>query len=364
MASDIGMQRQPYQPTSGPSRHGLALPVGTIAQANATVPLQAPIPPNGSIAGTSMVQPAITLNGSGGVSQAGGLNANGKRPPSPLRESSPSSSFQQERPSKVIKQAAPVREVQAFDLRAEEEAARRANLGRIGTSYSRYAGSGNRGKKQDLYSDTYLRQKLQTIAREYGMTLDDDSMSMIALSSEARLRSLLASSIQVQKHRITSNHLRPPPLSSGTIPIPLWSHRITSDDKSVLDALAQQSKEQEYAIRAARMERIARETEQPRTFHQPIASSAQAPVASETVEPEKKKAGKKKDVSVQAQLKMSNATAMASVMGGGAKKYQWMTAGGSSIPDISSPLSLNAKRAKKKEKEEVAAAAAAGGGAE
>ena len=198
------------------------------------------------------------------------------------------------------------------------------------------------------------------------MTFDDEAMAYIAFAAESRIRSLLSSSIAAQTHRVSSSHFREPPFqprfsSSSRAEKPMWSHRVTSDDNAVLDALSRANKEAEQSFRASRMDRLARETEIQRAQKPEPADpsttveadsfgvSQNGPPVFGAVSEKKgtKKAGKKagRDVSVEVQHKMSNAAAMHSVGMLRKKQYSWLT----SMPNVSSPLSGKKRKAGKEE---------------
>jgi hypothetical protein len=282
--------------------------------------------------------------------------------------------------------------------KAEEDAARRLNVGRAGNTL--YAGGLNRAKQPELFDRTELQQRLtalgtlllfiQTIwarltlnaAREHNLVFDEDAYLYLALAAETRIRTLLTSSVSAQLHRTTTSHFHIPPASSSGKP--MWSHRIIDDPNAVMDALARQNKEAEQTFRASRMDRIARETEIQRARDRAEKISAAAvgasaapggvedgdlamPSSGPSTPRDKptasggdatptfggvkekapgssgKKTGKKagRDLSAEVAHKMSNATAMRSA-GFKQGKYSWLT----SVPSISSPLAGKKKKGK------------------
>jgi len=220
------------------------------------------------------------------------------------------------------------------------------------------------------------------------MTVDDEAMRYLALAAEIRVRTLLASAIRAQQHRVNSTHQHKPPMSkpspSGRPPQALWSQKITSDPHAVMMALANSNKEENKAHRVARTERNARETELARraaaaqrdreqgrdgTATADTASSAgpasDAEAASAaTPKPPKepvfqanptfggpppKKTGKGKkaashNMSADVQAKITNATA--AMLAGGRKRYAWETGamGGAFRPSVPSLLSGKRKK--------------------
>ena len=262
------------------------------------------------------------------------------------------------------------------------------NAGRVTSSLP---GSSNAARPSELFPLGILKSRLEAIgqfspvdcmkcvsmltrliARDHGMTVDNDALSYLALAAESRLRSLLTASLSAQLHRTTSSHVRAPPLSkSGK---PMWSHSATADPTAVLEALNQANREAEQEFRLSRMDRLARETEMQRAKERaeraaaqrdeedmsdtasqadpgtpskpsPAAGSGSSPPASGGGSSKKSKKPKSvkqqaKNMSADLQHKMTNATAMSQIGGIGGKKYTWM----SSVPLKSSPLAGPKKR--------------------
>ncbi|WVQ94420.1 hypothetical protein IAU59_001499 [Kwoniella sp. CBS 9459] len=284
-----------------------------------------------------------------------------------------------------------------FDLRAEEDAARRLNVGKSITTHSSMTGLKSRAKRTDMMSKAALREKAEAVAKDHGMTIDRESQLYLMAAIESRLRSLIASSISAQTHRVNANHLRNPPIDKKTGKA-IWSHEIVSDTAGVLDHLNRLNREEEQDFRKSRMTRLAREAEMQRirdrereraeslglpppnpdlidaglgsdtdlngagpstpmskpsslSTHTPYPansfSTPQAPMfgaikesgtskstpGSSMSKKALKKMNNPRDVSAEVQHKMANATAMRSV--GMGKKYGWMTG---NAPAISSPL--------------------------
>jgi hypothetical protein len=218
--------------------------------------------------------------------------------------------------------------------------------------------------------------------------MNEEALTYLTLAAEARIRTLLTSSLSAQSHRTNTNHLHPPSMNLKTGK-PLYSHRITSDTNSVIEALQRQNKEAEQAFRIDRMQRLAKETEVVKAKERaelaaangddiiemrdndglstpmkgttgggggdnggegnntPSGSGSGSALGSASAGPStpvfgavqerkgpKKTATKKaKEVSADVALKMSNMTAARSV-GYNAKKYTWLN----SAPHQSSPL--------------------------
>ncbi|OCF45019.1 hypothetical protein I317_01070 [Kwoniella heveanensis CBS 569] len=150
-----------------------------------------------------------------------------------------------------------------FDLRAEEDAARRLNVGKSFTVSSSMTGLKSRAKRTDMMSKSALRERAEAVAKDHGMTIDRESQLYLMAAIETRLRSLLASSLSAQTHRVNANHLRAPPVDkrSGK---GIWSHEIVSDTSGVLDSLNRLNREEEQEFRKSRMTRLAREAEMQR----------------------------------------------------------------------------------------------------
>ncbi|KLT41055.1 hypothetical protein CC85DRAFT_297230 [Cutaneotrichosporon oleaginosum] len=275
---------------------------------------------------------------------------------------------------------------QGIDLRAEEEAARRAARSAVGGA--RFAGSGSRAKHTDLLGEQALRARLHRISHEHGMAFDDEAMRLLAMGAETRMRSLLGSAVRAQQHRVHSTHQHKPPMrASGSKGAkPLWSQKITSDTAAVMAALATANREQNKAHRVARTERNARETEMARAQaaakEREERESGSAPDtgagASPAAPPDepgpsrqrpsepvfqasptfggpppvpKKSKGKKaggRDMSAEVQAKITNQTA---TVNAGRKRYAWEMGGGAFRPQVSSLLSGKRKKEKVEEEE-------------
>ncbi|WVF66809.1 hypothetical protein IAT40_001551 [Kwoniella sp. CBS 6097] len=147
-----------------------------------------------------------------------------------------------------------------FDLRAEEDAARRLNVGKSITTNSSMTGLKSRAKRTDMMSKAALKERAEAVAKDHGMTIDRESQLYLMAAIETRLRSLISSSISAQTHRVNANHLRTPPIDkkSGKA---IWSHEIVSDTSGVLDNLNRLNREEEQEFRKSRMTRLAREAE-------------------------------------------------------------------------------------------------------
>ncbi|WWC59982.1 uncharacterized protein I303_102545 [Kwoniella dejecticola CBS 10117] len=295
-----------------------------------------------------------------------------------------------------------------FDLRAEEDAARRLNVGKAITSNSSITGLNSRAKKTDLIGKTALKEKVDAIAKNHNVTFDPEVSLYLLSTIEERIKTLLQRAIKAQQHRTSSSHLRQPPLTKDGRAI--WDQRIMSDPNSVMDAVNKMYREEEQEFRKLRMTRLAKEAELqrikeranslqpdgiiPNTFDEmsvsgsgggdgggggpstPMGKSSPSSFSTPAVQSAagasgsagggsstpmfgairessiKKKPGKNskmnpRDVSAEVQHKMANATAMRSV--GMGKKYGWMTG---NAPTISSPLAGTSKKRKaEKEKE-------------
>ncbi|KAK8861334.1 hypothetical protein IAR55_002153 [Kwoniella newhampshirensis] len=277
-----------------------------------------------------------------------------------------------------------------IDFRAEEDAARRLNVGRSINVNPSITGANSRAKRTDLIGKNALKAKVEAIAKDHGLSVDNDASLYLLAAIETRLRLLLSSSISAQTHRTNSSYLRQPPIrlsgknkDEGKA---LWSHVITSDPSAVLDALNRANRDSEQEFRLSRMDRLAREAEMqkargraaamaadpdspasplpfngiggggeagpstPMSKPSPGSGSSSTPVFGairESTTPRsasgsaKKKGGSVRDVSAEVQHKMANAQAMRSV--GMGKKYGWMMG---NAPAISSPLAGGGKKRK------------------
>lgn len=311
---------------------------------------------------------------------------------------------------------------QGIDLRAEEEAQRRAFRSAVGNT--KFAGNASRARHTDLFGEPKLRKRLNEIgeclttrangvpalttasAEKHGMAFDDEAMRYLALAAEIRVRSLVSSAVRAQHHRVASTHQHKPPMSKGSSSKPaqpLWSQKITSDPHAVMAALANANREENKAHRVARTERNARETEIARAeaardrerdrdggsqSNEPAAATTSGGPASESdgpspspsatkpkeptfqaaptfgQPPPTKKGGKSKkaatrDVSADMQQKMMNATAL--LQAGGRKRYAWETGAMSGAFKPQVPSLLSGKRKKGAGKDDEQAGGAAGG---
>ncbi|WVW79744.1 hypothetical protein I302_101714 [Kwoniella bestiolae CBS 10118] len=283
-----------------------------------------------------------------------------------------------------------------FDLRAEEDAARRLNVTKSINTNSSITGLNSRAKRTDLIGKVALKEKVDAVAKDHGVTIDPEASLYLVSTIEQRIKSLLSSAIRAQQHRTQSSHLYTPPFSShqdqdtnggsskrrqeGRA---LWSSRITTDPNAVLDAVNRTYREEEQEFRKSRMTRLAKEAELQKirdranslnpdesmggggpstpiskpspssSFSTPISGGGSTPMFGAIRESTSKggsssKKGKinPRDVSAEVQHKMANATAMRSV--GMGKKYGWMTG---NVPSISSPLATGGGKKRKLDKE-------------
>ncbi|KAK6906933.1 hypothetical protein I204_00261 [Kwoniella mangroviensis CBS 8886] len=288
-----------------------------------------------------------------------------------------------------------------FDLRAEEDAARRLNVGKSINVSSSISGLNSRAKRTDLIGKVALKEKVDAIAKDHGVTIDPEVSLYLLSTIENRIKSLFSSAIKAQQHRTQSSHLYFPPLTksshsdsksdntnasgSGNGGRAMWSSRITSDPSQVLDLVNKSYREEEQEFRKSRMNRLAKEAELqkirdrasslslnpddggvggsgPSTpISKPSPSSYSTPAAGgsgggtpmfgairESTTKSGSSSSKKgkinpRDVSAEVQHKMANATAMRSV--GMGKKYGWMTG---NVPSISSPLAGGGSTSKKR----------------
>ncbi|ODN80787.1 hypothetical protein L202_02938 [Cryptococcus amylolentus CBS 6039] len=284
---------------------------------------------------------------------------------------------------------------QSFDLRAEEDAARRLNVGRVLPTAG--SASTSRAKVSEIVGRAFLRQKADAISKNHGVKFDDDATLYLTSAIESSLQSLLELTRTAQIHRTSSSHLHPPPLSEppsksappSAPPKPLWSHSLTSHPAAVLDALNRQNRDAEQEFRKQRMDRLARDAELQKARERRERAEAYArdnglatpsgvdgnvagsgdgspaqgsgslpstpapgtPTASGTKKKPSKKStpsastpasgsGSSRDLSAEVQHKMTNLTAMRSA--GVGKKYNWMMG---NAPSVSSPLAGKKRKA-------------------
>lgn len=292
---------------------------------------------------------------------------------------------------------------QGIDMRAEEEAARRAVRSNVGNI--KFAGSLSRARRTDLFGEQALRARLNhlgwycllsrlTVAHKHKISVDDEAMRYLALAAEIRVRTMLSSAIRAQQHRVTSTHQHKPPMTKAhgsKLAEALWSQKVTSDPHAVMQALANANREENKAHRVERTERKARDTElaraaaaaREREGEPPEASSSagagsdteatpsvgSAPPAARTpreptfqaaptfgAPPPARKSGKTKkanprDFSADVQAKLTNATAL--MAAGKRKRYAWEVGAmsGAFRPQVPSLLSGKRKKGGEEEKE-------------
>ncbi|KIR71497.1 hypothetical protein I310_04804 [Cryptococcus deuterogattii CA1014] len=274
-----------------------------------------------------------------------------------------------------------------FDLRAEEDAARRLNVGRVLPSAA-LSGTNSRAKHSELIGKPFLRQKVEAASKSHGIKFDEEATLYLTGAIESSLRSLINLTRAAQLHRTSSSHLHAPPMaktasksSAEKEDRPMWSLTLRDDPNAVIEALNRRNRDAEQEFRKMRMDRLARDAElqkarerqaaqsqtaevsppSPATAAASPAESSSAPstpakplfgasketpkgTPSSSSSSSKKKSTTKKpssrDVSAEVQHKMTNLTAMRSA--GMGKKYGWMMG---NAPAVSSPLAGKKRKA-------------------
>lgn len=90
--------------------------------------------------------------------------------------------------------------------------------------------------------------------------LESDSLPLIGLAVQMRIRSLVEQMIQAKQHRTNTNHTRPPPMYKprfeNDLPAPMWDQVLYDDVEKVLSTIDRVEREEE---RQARKNRLARD---------------------------------------------------------------------------------------------------------
>ncbi|OXG09961.1 hypothetical protein C366_06892 [Cryptococcus neoformans Tu401-1] len=280
-----------------------------------------------------------------------------------------------------------------FDLRAEEDAARRLNVGRVLPSAA-LSGTNSRAKHTELIGKPFLRQKVEAASKSHGIKFDEEATLYLTGAIESSLRSLINLTRAAQLHRTSSSHLHAPPMAKSSSKSsderegkPMWSLTLRDDPNAVIEALNRRNRDAEQEFRKMRMDRLARDAELQKARERQAAQSQAAEAASpspttaavsptesssspstpskplfgaaketpkgtpSTSSSSKKKSTTKKpssrDVSAEVQHKMTNLTAMRSA--GMGKKYGWMMG---NAPAVSSPLAGKKRKAEGAESKE------------
>ncbi|WWC87525.1 uncharacterized protein L201_002415 [Kwoniella dendrophila CBS 6074] len=150
-----------------------------------------------------------------------------------------------------------------FDLRAEEDAARRLNVGKAITTNSSMVGLKSRSKKTDLIGKAALKERVSAIAKNHGIKIEQEATLYLLSTIEQRIKTLIENAIKAQQHRTLSNHYRQPPITSkrrngGKA---IWSTKINNDNNQVIDQINKIYREEEQDFRKSRMSRLAKEAE-------------------------------------------------------------------------------------------------------
>lgn len=96
--------------------------------------------------------------------------------------------------------------------------------------------------------------------------LESDSLPMIGLAVQMRLRGLIEAMIAAKQHRVTSNHLPPPPMYpstgvEGELPAPMWDQVLYDDVEKILTTIDRVEREEEKQARKDRLKRDQAEQE-------------------------------------------------------------------------------------------------------
>lgn len=212
-------------------------------------------------------------------------------------------------------------------------------------------------------------KKNKTAASFQLKTLEPAILDVLTQAAEARIHSLIVDSIGAKDHRVSSSHLRPPPLYTTSPPkkgkqkerepMAMYDQIVYEQPERILSMLARVEGEEE---RKARLEReAATEGQEGDRGGGPEGGPSQASISAsleaagghgethEKTGPVKKEKKRKREgpgqlarnMSEDARARQSNQTAMRSV--GGRSKYSWLSGGvvAAGSKPLSSPLVAN-----------------------
>ncbi|GAA97704.1 uncharacterized protein L969DRAFT_97481 [Mixia osmundae IAM 14324] len=254
--------------------------------------------------------------------------------------------------------------VAGVDLNAEEDRMRAVNQARAAarpTGQASYIGW-DRSRRQTWVEMPALTEAVKRIAQKFDLrNLEPDTLPLIALAAQHRLRDLVTEMIVIRRHRVHSSHLRPPPLdpSRDDGPSPLWDEVIYSDHDKIFRTLDRLELEEERRARRERIDRDQRELEQlgklddlqrPSEPGSPAASGPTPTLGNSPLSTPGPGDGKKrkrdnnptatsKALPEAVQKLQTNRTAMRS-LGGSSKKFSWLSGGSS--PAMGSPTPASA----------------------
>lgn len=163
-------------------------------------------------------------------------------------------------------------------LQAEEEAIRASNYGprgqrsgagdqpggSDGTSTTNNAAANRpKGKIRPrlILDEQAIKDAVLKIAAAYQLrNLESDSLPLIGLAVQMRIRSLLERMLEAQQHRVSGHHMRPPPMYparfEGDLPAPMWDTVMYDDVDKIVSTFDRLEREEE---RQARKDRLARD---------------------------------------------------------------------------------------------------------
>ena len=112
-----------------------------------------------------------------------------------------------------------------------------------------------------IVDEQAVKDAVLRIAAEYKLrNLESDSLPLIGLAVQMRIRTLLESMIEAKTHRVSGNHMRPPPMHparyDGDLPAPMWDTIMYDDVDKIISTFDRLEREEE---RQARKDRLARD---------------------------------------------------------------------------------------------------------
>lgn len=89
--------------------------------------------------------------------------------------------------------------------------------------------------------------------------LESDSLPMIGLAVQIRMRSLVEQMVEAKKQRVAATHHRPPPMQpprfEGDLPAPMWDEALYDDVEKILSTIDRVEREEERQARKSRLVR-------------------------------------------------------------------------------------------------------------
>ena len=116
-------------------------------------------------------------------------------------------------------------------------------------------------RPQIIVDEQAIKDAVLRIAAQYQLrNLESDSLPLIGLAVQMRIRTLLEAMIEAKQHRVSGHHMRPPPVHSaryeGDLPAPMWDTVMYDDVDKIVSTFDRLEREEE---RQARKDRLARD---------------------------------------------------------------------------------------------------------